>query len=111
MAQDIQIKLNKSDARKVNKLFNDLEKLGTKEVSTFIFLVPSSALILSAIFLDEKITFNTILGTICTIVAIHILNNLNIFFLFFEVCGCRFVVLLFQFCCSFAGCFAVILLL
>lgn len=59
--------------------FVGITKIGTKEVTSFIFLVPASALILSAIFLDEKITYNTILGTICTIVAIYILNNLNIF--------------------------------
>jgi drug/metabolite transporter (DMT)-like permease len=58
--------------------FVGISKLGTNEVSSFIFLVPSSALILSAIFLDEKITYNTALGTICTIIAIYILNNLNI---------------------------------
>ena len=58
--------------------FVGIAKLGTNEVSSFIFLVPSSALILSAIFLDEEITYNTILGTICTITAIYILNNLNI---------------------------------
>jgi len=58
-----------------------IEKLGTKEVSSFIFLVPSSALILSALFLDEKITFNIVLGTICTVLAIYILNNLNFKFL------------------------------
>ena len=62
--------------------FIRINKLGTKEVSSFIFLVPSSALIISAIFLDEKITYNTVLGTICTIIAIYILNNLNIFKLF-----------------------------
>ncbi len=62
--------------------FIGITKLGTKEVSSFIFLVPSSALILSAIFLNEVISFNTILGTICTIIAIYILNNLNIFRLF-----------------------------
>lgn len=62
--------------------FIGITKLGTKEVSSFIFLVPSSALVLSAIFLDEKITYNTALGTICTIIAIYILNNLNILRLF-----------------------------
>ena len=64
--------------------FIGITKLGTKEVSSFIFLVPASALILSAIFLDEKITYNTIIGTICTIIAIYILNNLNIFKTFFK---------------------------
>jgi drug/metabolite transporter (DMT)-like permease len=62
--------------------FVGITKLGRKEVSSFIFLVPSSALVLSAIFLNEKITYNTILGTICIITAIYILNNLNIFKIF-----------------------------
>lgn len=62
--------------------FIGIEKLGTKEVSSFIFLVPCSALILSAIFLGEKITYTTALGTICTIIAIYILNNIKIKFLF-----------------------------
>lgn len=57
--------------------FIGIEKLGTKEVSSFIFLVPISALVLSAIFLGEKISFNTLLGTICTIIAIYILNNIK----------------------------------
>ncbi len=61
--------------------FIGIEKLGTKEVSSFIFLVPSSALVFSAVFLDEKITFNTLLGTICTVVAIYILNDLKINFI------------------------------
>ena len=64
--------------------FVGITKLGTKEVSSFIFLVPASALILSAIFLDEKITYNTIVGAFCTIIAIYILNNLNIFRNFFK---------------------------
>lgn len=58
--------------------FIGVKKLGSKEVSSFIFLVPSSALIISYIFLDEHITYNTILGTICTVIAIYILNNINI---------------------------------
>lgn len=58
------------------------EKIGTKKVSSFIFLVPSSALILSAIFLNESISFNTLIGTICAVVAIYILNDLKIKTLF-----------------------------
>ena len=57
-------------------------KLGAKEVSSYIFLVPASALSIGAIFLGEKITFNVIIGTIFTIIAIYILNNLNLFKLF-----------------------------
>lgn len=62
--------------------FIGINKLGTNEVSSFIFLVPSSALILSSIFLNERITFTTIFGMICTIIAIYILNNLSLFKLF-----------------------------
>ncbi len=61
--------------------FIGIEKLGAKEVSSFIFLVPCSALGLSAIFLGEKISYNTVLGTICTIIAIYILNNIKLSFL------------------------------
>lgn len=58
--------------------FIGITKIGTKEVTSFIFLVPTSALILGAVFLNEKITYTTIIGTICTIMAIYILNNLNL---------------------------------
>jgi len=58
--------------------FVGISKLGTKEVTSFIFLVPVSALILGAVFLDEKISYTTAIGTICTIIAIYILNNLNL---------------------------------
>ena len=57
-------------------------KLGAKEVTSYIFLVPASALSIGAIFLGEKITFNVLIGTIFTIIAIYILNNLNILRLF-----------------------------
>lgn len=59
--------------------FIGASKLGAKEVSSYIFLVPASALIIGAIFLGERITFNIIIGTIFTIIAIYILNNLNLF--------------------------------
>ena len=62
--------------------FIAIAKIGTKEATTFIFLVPASAMVSSAIYLGEKISFNTLLGTICTIIAIYILNNLSIFKLF-----------------------------
>ena len=52
--------------------FIGITKIGTKEVTSFIFLVPTSALILGAVFLNEKITYTTIIGTICTIMAIYI---------------------------------------
>ena len=59
--------------------FIGASKLGAKEVSSYIFLVPASALSIGAIFLGETITFNVIIGTIFTIIAIYILNNLNLF--------------------------------
>lgn len=54
--------------------FIGASKLGAKEVSSYIFLVPASALIIGAIFLGEKITYNIVIGTIFTIIAIYILN-------------------------------------
>ena len=57
-------------------------KYGAKEVSSFVFLVPASAIIIGNIFLDEKIEFTTIIGVILAMIAIYILNNLNFFRIF-----------------------------
>ena len=59
--------------------FLGIEKLGAREVSTFIFLVPFSAITLSAIFLKEEISLSIVMGTILTITAVKILNNIKIF--------------------------------
>ncbi len=59
--------------------FIGIEKLGTNEVSSFIFLVPFFAIILSIIFLGEHISYSIIIGTILTIFAVKILNNIKIF--------------------------------
>jgi len=59
--------------------FIGIERLGAGNVSSFIFLVPFSAIILSAIFLKEHIGFSIIVGTILTIYAVKILNNIRIF--------------------------------
>ena len=59
--------------------FLGIEKLGAKEVSSFIFLVPFAAITLSGIFLDEEIGFSIIIGTILTLIAVKILNNIKIF--------------------------------
>lgn len=56
--------------------FIGIERLGSKEVSSFIFLVPFSAIGLSAIFLGEKISLWMILGTLMCIVAVALLNNI-----------------------------------
>lgn len=59
--------------------FLGIEKLGAGEVSSFIFLVPFSAIVLSAIFLHETIDLSIVIGTILTIVAVKILNDIKIF--------------------------------
>lgn len=59
--------------------FLGIEKIGASEVSTFIFFVPFAAITLSAIFLKEEITFSIIIGTILTIIAVKILNDIKIF--------------------------------
>jgi len=53
-------------------------KYGAKEVSSFVFLVPASAIMIGYIFLDEKIEFSTIIGVSFAMIAIYILNNLSI---------------------------------
>jgi drug/metabolite transporter (DMT)-like permease len=57
--------------------FLAVEKLGASATSTFIFLVPFFAIVLSVIFLHEEITLSIILGTVMTLVAIKILNNIK----------------------------------
>ena len=59
--------------------FIGIEKLGTNEVSSFIFLVPFFAISLSVIFLKEQISYSIILVTILTLIAVKILNNIKIF--------------------------------
>lgn len=59
--------------------FIGIERLGTNEVSSFIFLVPFFAIIFSIIFLKEHISISIILGTILTLIAVKILNNIKIF--------------------------------
>ena len=57
--------------------FIGIEKLGAGNVSSFIFLVPFSAIVLSAIFLKEHISISILIGTIMTIFAVKILNNIK----------------------------------
>lgn len=58
--------------------FLGIERLGAAEVSSFMFLVPFSAIILSAIFLDEKIDLFIVFGTMLTLWAVKLLNNIHI---------------------------------
>jgi drug/metabolite transporter (DMT)-like permease len=59
--------------------FVGIEKLGTNEVSSFIFLVPVFAITFSVVFLKEHISISIIIGTILTLIAVKILNNIQIF--------------------------------
>jgi len=58
--------------------FVAITKLGTNEASSFIFLVPFNAIFLSWFFLNEPIYITTIAGTILTITAISMLNNVQL---------------------------------
>ncbi|RXJ96497.1 EamA family transporter [Malaciobacter molluscorum] len=58
--------------------FLGISKLGAREVSSFIFFVPMSAIILSAAFLKENINLSIVVGTILTLISISILNNIKI---------------------------------
>ena len=55
--------------------FISISKIGANKASSFIFLVPFNAIFLSYIFLDEKIYFTTIIGTIMSVIAVYILNK------------------------------------
>ncbi|MEA1914815.1 MAG: DMT family transporter [Campylobacterota bacterium] len=59
--------------------FMGIEKLGAGEVSSFIFLVPFAAIGLSALFLEEEIGFSMIIGTVLTLLAVKILNNIKLY--------------------------------
>jgi drug/metabolite transporter (DMT)-like permease len=57
--------------------FVGIEKLGANEVSSFIFLVPFFAILFSYVFLEEKITLSVIIGTVLTLSAVKMLNNIK----------------------------------
>lgn len=59
--------------------FLGIEKLGASEVSSFVFLVPFSAIVLSYIFLHESISYTIVIGTILTLIAVKIINNIKLF--------------------------------
>ncbi|WP_456394523.1 DMT family transporter [Nitratifractor sp.] len=51
------------------------KRLGADRISSFTFLVPFSAIGLSALFLGEKISWGMIVGTILAVAAIWMLNQ------------------------------------
>ncbi|WP_024955023.1 DMT family transporter [Sulfurospirillum arcachonense] len=57
--------------------FIGIERLGTNEVSSFIFLVPFFAIGLSIVFLKESLNAHVVIGTIMTIIAVSLLNNIK----------------------------------
>jgi len=59
--------------------FLGIEKIGASEASSFIFLVPFAAILLSAIFLKEIISTSMVVGTILTLISVKILNNIKFF--------------------------------
>ncbi len=58
--------------------FIGIEKLGAGEVSSFVFLVPFAAIGLSIPFLGEEISICMIVGTVMTLVAVKILNDIKL---------------------------------
>lgn len=50
-------------------------KIGAEKASTFIFIVPSMAVLSSWLFLNETILWNTILGGLLGILAVFIING------------------------------------
>jgi len=51
------------------------QRIGADRISSFTFLVPFSAIGLSAIFLGERITAGMIVGTTMAVTAIYLLNR------------------------------------
>lgn len=58
--------------------FIGVAKLGSRAASSYFFLVPLSAMIFSVIFLDEKISYSTVLGGMMGIVAVYIINGYSL---------------------------------
>jgi len=50
-------------------------KIGAVKASSFIFIVPLTAIVFSKIILSEEILFTTILGGILSVVAVYLINK------------------------------------
>jgi drug/metabolite transporter (DMT)-like permease len=57
--------------------FVGTNKLGGQKASSFIFLVPLNALLMSYFFLDEPLKLNTIAGGILAVSAVYIINHVK----------------------------------
>lgn len=60
--------------------FITVAKLGSKSASSFFFIVPTSAIFFSVIFLGENIDAFLIIGGILTIFAVYLINNIKVDF-------------------------------
>lgn len=58
--------------------FISVTKIGSKNTSSFFFLVPLSTVLFAYIFLNEKIEFSLLLGSFLTISSVYILNDIKI---------------------------------
>lgn len=59
--------------------FLGAKKLGSVEVSSFMFIVPLSSLLFGAIFLGESVGFWSIFGTFLSICAVYMINRIGYF--------------------------------
>ena len=50
-------------------------KIGSQKASSFMFIVPFSAILSSSLLLGESVEITTILGGLITIIAVYALNN------------------------------------
>jgi len=55
--------------------FYSTTKLGAEKASSFIFIVPSAAVLFSWIFMNEPVTFRILIGGILGIAAVFIINR------------------------------------
>ena len=52
-------------------------KIGAVKASSFIFIVPLTAIIFSKILLDEPVRLTTLIGGFLSIIAIYLINKKN----------------------------------
>lgn len=55
-------------------------QIGAEKASTFIFIVPSMALVASWVFLDEQIELYTVIGGVLGILAVFVINGNKLIF-------------------------------
>ncbi len=58
--------------------FYAVRHIGSAQASSFIFIVPVSAILLSVLFLDEHLTSSTLLGGLLSLIAVYMINSRKI---------------------------------